>query len=218
MNVTLIRYTPDPDHLAQLAASICTRREPTEKAMMTAVNSCHESILEHASFTFLAENVSRALLAQLTRHRIASFSVESQRYVNYEDGFGFVIPPSIEALGEEHVRNYTQEMEIIHAWYCGWVELLGKEHQEDARMVLPNAANTRLLFTMNGRELRHLLELRECNKAQWEIRQLARLVHEQVKKVAPLTFANAGPGCARGQCPESRPCGNPFAGGEDDVS
>ena len=210
MNVTLIRYTPAPDDLAMEAAAMCTNKKPTERGMMNALNSGHESILEHASYTFLVEEVSRVLLAQLTRHRIASFSVQSQRYVNYEDGFGYVIPPSIEALGEEHVKNYKQEMEIIHAWYCGWCDVLGREHQEDARFVLPNAAHTKIMFTMNGRELRHFLALRECGKAQWEIREMARKVHDAVKEVAPLTFTNAGPGCVRGECPETRPCGNPY--------
>lgn len=211
MNVTLVRYTPAPDDLAMLAASICTNKEPSERGMKTAVGSGHESILEHASYTFLVEGVSRVLLAQLTRHRIASFSVESQRYVSYSDGFGYVIPPSIEELGEEAVKRYKAQMEMFHHWYCGWVECLGKEKQEDARFVLPGACHTRLLFTMNGRELRHFLSLRECNKAQWEIRELAEKVHAAVRVAAPLTFADAGPGCARGACPEKRPCGKPRA-------
>lgn len=160
MNVALIRYTPAPDELAMLAASVCTNKEPSERGMTTAVGSGHESILEHASFTFLAENISRVLLAQLTRHRIASFSVESQRYVNYEDGFGYIIPPSIADLGAEAVKRYEAQMEMIHHWYCGWVNCLGKEKQE----------------------------------------------------AAPLTFADAGPGCMRGACPEKRPCGKPRAG------
>lgn len=207
MKVQLIRYTNNPDELAMLAASLCTDKTPSEKGMMTAVDSGHESILEHASFTFLVEGVSRALLAQLTRHRIASFSVQSQRYVNYNSGFGYVIPPSVEALGEEAVEEYRQQMAQIHSWYCGWVDKLGKEKQEDARMVLPNAAHTKLMFTMNGRELRHFLALRECGKAQWEIQKLARLAHKAVAEVAPLTFHKAGANCVRGNCMEKRPCG-----------
>ncbi len=212
MNVTLIRYTHDADTLAMLAAAICVNHEPSQRGMEIAVQSGHESILEHACYTFLVEGVSRVLLAQLTRHRIASFSVESQRYVNYENEFSFVIPPSIADLGDDAVDEYCRQMEQMHAWYCGWVEKLGKDKQEDARFVLPGATQTNLLFTMNGREIRHLLSLRECNKAQWEIRELSRRVHSAVVEVAPLTFADAGPGCMRGACPEKRPCGKPVAG------
>lgn len=213
MNVKLIRYTTDADPLAQLAAGICTRHEPTERGMQRAMDSGHESILEHSAFTFLVEGVSRVLLAQITRHRLASFSVESQRYVSYENGFEYVIPPAIAALGDEHVAKYAAQMEQMHAWYNEWTTILGsgQEAREDARFVLPGAAKTRCLVTMNGRELRHFFSLRCCNRAQWEIRALANEMLKQCREVAPLMFKDAGPGCVRGKCPEAKPCGKAVA-------
>ena len=211
MNVKLIRYTTDSDQLAQLAAGICTRHEPTERGMTRAMDSGHESILEHAAFTFHVEGVSRVLLAQITRHRLASFSAESQRYVSYEDGFEYVIPPAIKALGDEYIAQYKAQMEQMHFWYNEWTALLGggQEGREDARFVLPQATQTGYLVTMNGRELRHFFSLRCCNRAQWEIRAMAREMLKQCKEVAPLMFKNAGPGCVRGSCPEGKPCGKP---------
>lgn len=209
MMIHLIRYTPAPDELAQQAAAICTAKEPTERGMRTAVDSGHESILEHASYTFLVQGVSRVTLAQLTRHRLASFSVQSQRYVNMGE-MPVVVPPAIMADGEL-MDEWADITDRIRAFYHK-----ATSHgvaQEDARYLCPEACATRLLMTMNGRELRHFLALRECGKAQWEIRQMARLCHEAVKYVAPITFENAGPGCVRGMCPEKRPCGNPYAGG-----
>lgn len=209
MNVKLIRYTADADPLAQLAAGICTRHEPTERGMQRAMDSGHESILEHSAFTFLVEGVSRVLLAQITRHRLASFSVESQRYVSYKDGLEYVIPPAITALGDEYVAKYVAQMEQMHAWYNEWAVLLGggQAAREDARFVLPGATSTRYLVTMNGRELRHFFSLRCCNRAQWEIRSVAREMLKQVKEVAPMMFSDAGPVCVRGACPEAKPCG-----------
>jgi thymidylate synthase (FAD) len=167
----------------------------------------HESILEHASFTFLAEGVSRVLLAQITRHRIASFSVQSQRYVSYEDGFGYVIPPAIRALGEDAVGQFEAQMAQIQSWYVDWQQRLGKageKSNEDARFVLPGACETRMLLTMNARELRHFFALRMCERAQWEIRGLATRMFEACYEKAPALFENAGPGCLRGPCPEGK--------------
>lgn len=211
MNVKLIRYTPAPDHLAQHAAGICTRHEPTERGMTRAMDSGHESILEHSAFTFLVEGVSRVLLAQITRHRLASFSVESQRYVSYEDGLEYVIPPAIKALGDEYIEKYRAQMEQMHFWYNEWTAVLGggQQAREDARFVLPGATSTRFLVTMNGRELRHFFSLRCCNRAQWEIRAVANEMLRQCKEAAPMMFADAGPGCVRGACPETKPCGKP---------
>ena len=120
----------------------------------------HESVMEHISFTFLVEGVSRTLLAQLTRHRIASFSVQSQRYVGYEKGFGYVVPPAVEALGQQAIDEYAAQMDQMLSWYRNWQQKLGAN--EDARFVLPNACETRLLMTMNVRELKHFLKLRMC--------------------------------------------------------
>ena len=210
MIVNLISMSNMGEWLAAAAAAVCTNSVNASKSLVQALNSGHDSVMEHVSFTFEISGVSRALLAQLTRHRIASFSVQSQRYVSYEDEMEYVTPPSIVSLGEEAVEAYDAQMKMMHAWYCEWRKQLGKEKQEDARFVLPNATTTKLIMTMNAREIKHFLSLRECNKAQWEIRELAERIHALVEEETPLLFANAGPGCVRGRCPEgSRSCGNP---------
>ena len=170
----------------------------------------HESVFEHASFTFGIEGVSRVLLAQITRHRQASFSVQSQRYVSYEDGFGYIMPPKIAALGEDAQAEFARQMDTMHLWYTQWQERLGPGEggNEDARFVLPGACETRMMVTMNVRELRHFFSLRMCSRAQWEIRELATRMHALCMEVAPALFANAGPGCLRGACPEGeKSCG-----------
>lgn len=139
--------------------------------------------------------MSRALLAQLTRHRLASFSVQSQRYVSMAEGFDYVIPPAIEALGEDAKQEFIRQMETMQAWYCDWQEKLGgagESANEDARFVLPNAAATRLVMTMNARELMHFFSLRCCNRAQWEIREMAWQMLALCKQAAPALFEHAG--------------------------
>ena len=219
LKVMLLRCTPDPDEVVALGARLCyaqadleTLRERVEthdqhKYIAGVMERGHLSVTEHASFTFAVEGVSRALLAQLTRHRIASFSVQSQRYVSMADGFDFVVPPSISALGEEEEAEFIRQMNTMHAWYCQWQEKLGgakEKANEDARFVLPNAAATRLLVTMNARELMHFFELRCCNRAQWEIREMAWQMLAACRKAAPALFEYAGPACLRGACPEGR--------------
>ena len=173
MNVVLIRHTLNPEELIALSAKLCYSRstisglservssQDQSEFISRLMNMGHESTFEHASFTFGIEGVSRVLLAQLTRHRLASFSVQSQRYVSYEKGFGYILPPRIEALGEEAVTKYTAQMNQIEEWYREWQEQLGKGEQsnEDARFVLPNACETRIMLTMNVRELRHFFSL-----------------------------------------------------------
>ena len=209
LKVILIRHTFSPEETVALAAKLCYSRATieglqdriTEKDQSAFIEKLmkmgHESVLEHTSFTFGIEGVSRVLLAQLTRHRIASFSVQSQRYVSYENGFGYIIPPSIEALGDEAAEEYRKQMETIEGWYRTWQERLGKEGEksnEDARFVLPNACETRILMTMNTRELLHFFSLRMCNRACLE--------------TAPVLFRDAGPACLRGACPEGeKSCG-----------
>ena len=211
LKVTLIEKPGNADGLAGLAASICTANGNACKSLEHALDSNHLSVTEHANFTFYVDGVSRALLAQLTRHRIASFSVQSQRYVSYESGFGYIVPPAIRALGEEAVAEYEGQMAQMQQWYEGWQQKLGnagEKSNEDARFVLPGACETRVLFTMNARELRHFFALRMCNRAQWEIRAMAQQMFEQVYPVAPALFADAGPGCISGPCPEGgRSCG-----------
>ena len=214
LNVILIRYTPSPQETIALGAKLCYSKSNIEdlKDKVSAEDQSsfinrlmemgHESVLEHATFTFGIEGVSRALLAQITRHRLASFSVQSQRYVGYENGFGYIVPPKVEELGPEAVAEYAIQMETMEKWYKEWQEKLG--NNEDARFVLPNACETRMVVTMNARELRHFFALRMCNRAQWEIRQLANAMFKECLKVAPDLFADAGPGCIRGKCPEGK--------------
>lgn len=207
MDILMITHTPNPDGVAGVAASICSRSGSAVKALETALAREHLSVTEHASFTFYVSGVSRALLAQLTRHRIASFSVQSQRYVS-QDQFEYVVPPAIEALGEDEAVMFAAQMAMIQDWYKGWQDKLlaaGRTKQqanEDARFVLPGAAETRFIFTMNARELMHFFELRCCSCAQWEIREMAWKMLEECKKVAPRLFEHAGPACLRGLCPE----------------
>lgn len=222
MNVTLIRHTLTPEELVALGARLCYSKTnllglqqqvakiDQEGFCRRVIGMVHESVLEHASFTFGVEGVSRVLLAQLTRHRLASFSVQSQRYVTLVGGFEYVIPPRIAALGEEAVRRYRNQMEQMGRWYNGWMKVLGDDGAEDARFVLPGACHTRLMLTMNVRELRHFFSLRCCRRAQWEIREMADEMLAICKQIAPALFEDAGPGCVRGHCPEGeKSCGKP---------
>ena len=220
-NVKLIRYTPAPEELIAMAGKLCysaadlddlgegvAERDQT-KYLSRLSEMGHYSTFEHASFTFGIEGVSRSLLAQITRHRIASFSVQSQRYVamgDEERGFDYVMPPAIRALGEEAAEEYRRQMEQINEWYQAWRERLGggTSANEDARFVLPNGAATRMLVTMNARELIHFLALRCCNRAQWEIREVAWQMLEQAYAAAPQLMRLAGPSCLHGACPEGR--------------
>lgn len=225
LRVELLRYTPNPQEAVAMGARLCYSAAGIEdlKQGVEAKNQDafldrlmelgHLTPIEHASFSFGIEGVSRSLLAQITRHRIASFSVKSQRYVSEasaakEDGvFGYIIPPRIEALGAEAVKQFAGQMAQIQEWYDGWVEKLGNSGEstsEDARFVLPNAAETKMMVTMNARELLHFFNLRCCNRAQWEIRALALEMLRLVRAVAPAIFRGAGPGCLKGPCPEGR--------------
>lgn len=177
--------------------------------------SGHDSILEHVSFTFLVSGVSRALLAQLTRHRIASFSVQSQRYVA-QNGFDYVIPPAIASNPklkhafefDLYTMNSNYEFMVHELIASGRTE---QEAREDARFLLPNAAVTQLVVTMNARELKHFFSLRCCNRAQWEIRALADKMRTLVLEVEEGLFKDSGAPCQRGKpCPEgTRSCGHP---------
>ena len=222
MYVELIRHTLDIEQLVALGAKLCyssadvkTLQKRIEKADQDAfikklMDMGHQSVMEHASFTFAVEGISRTCLAQLTRHRIASFSVQSQRYVFYKEGFGYIIPPNIKALGEEAVLEYESQMATMQTWYEKWQKQLGtgEGSNEDARFVLPGACETKLIMTMNVRELMHFFSLRMCNRAQWEIRGLAAQMHRHCLCVAPVLFKQAGPGCLRGPCPEGeKTCG-----------
>ncbi|MDR2514530.1 MAG: FAD-dependent thymidylate synthase [Christensenellaceae bacterium] len=217
----LIAHTPEPEKWIALAARTCYSaadiaglRRASEKNDNAAyirgiMASGHQSVIEHASFSFAVEGVSRALLAQITRHRVASFSVQSQRYVDFsQKGFDYVLPPRIEALGSEAIGRFGAQMQKMQEWYGEWAALLGENSAEDARFVLPQAAATRITMTMNARELLHFFSLRCCFRAQWEINALAWAMLDLVAPLAPTVFENAGPGCLRGPCPEgARSCG-----------
>jgi thymidylate synthase (FAD) len=225
MSVRLLRYTPQPEEVVAMGAKLCysaSNLDQLERGVQEKdpgnfiaklMSMGHLSPVEHASFTFLIEGVSRSFLAQITRHRIASYSVQSQRYVSEhstanEDGiFDYIIPPRIEALGEEYIKTYQEQMATIQKWYDYWNTVLGQkgeESQEDARFILPNGAETKMMVTMNARELLHFFSLRCCNRAQWEIRQVATRMLVLVKGVAPNLFRNAGPPCLGGTCPEGK--------------
>ena len=213
----LIRYTENPEGTIALASKLCysslgmeeliERIEGADNAkfirMLKTMN--HLSPFEHASFTFSVEGVSRAFLAQVTRHRIASFSVRSQRYVG-EGDFNYILPPAIADLGDGAIEEYTKQMETMAGWYTAWQQRLGggEKANEDARFVLPNACATKLICTMNARSLLNFFTHRCCNRAQWEIRGLAVEMLRQVREAAPHIFEKAGPPCLRGSCPEGK--------------
>lgn len=213
MNVRMIRCTPGADELAGWAAGLCYDSENEERSLNHAMNRSHFSVLEHACFTFEISDVSRALLAQISRHRIASFSVQSMRYVSMKEKFRFVTPPSIASLGPKEEEEYQAQMWQMHDWYMLWQERLIKaghrkeQANEDARFVLPLATCTHLAVTMNARELLHFFNLRCCRRAQWEIRDLAWEMLKLCQIAAPKLFEKAGPSCVSGTCPEgSRSC------------
>ena len=203
MKIKLISHTPDPQRMVAMSARLCyspVGAEDLVENMSTAqvenllnkiVEMEHLSTLEHVSFTFAVEGVSRVLTHQLVRHRIASYSQQSQRYVS-EHEFEYIMPPSISAnpLAKE---KFEQLMSNIRSTYDQLVEL--GINKEDARYCLANATETKIVVTMNARTLLHFFQLRCCVRAQWEIRNLADAMLIEVKKVAPLLFKKAGPTC-----------------------
>ena len=206
MKVTLKRCTIDPDEICGEAAALCYDSKKPQSALLHATESGHSSVTEHAVFTFEVEGVSRALLAQLTRHRLASFSVQSQRYVNMKE-MPVVTPPSIAAEFDVLVR-YEKLMEEIKDFYHFAIDR--GIPKEDARFATPQGACTKLMVTMNARELCHFFSLRCCNRAQWEIREMADQMLAICLKAAPTIFRHAGPGCVSGPCPEgAKCCGHP---------
>lgn len=203
MKVILLSHTPNPGLICGSAAAVCTASRNTEKSLNSALDAGHTSVLEHASFTFKIEGLSRAAMAQLTRHRLASFDVESQRYVKMED-VKQVMPESI--AKSEFAKDAEKILNESMALYRRMVD--AGIPAEDARYVTAQAVETNLLLTMNARELRHFFSVRCCNRAQWEIRGMADAMLAICKRVAPELFYGAGPGCVSGNCPEACPCGN----------
>jgi len=236
MEVTLIAHTPMPEKIVAGAAKLCYSDadvgellsglddEKSREFVEMLASLGHESPTEHVSFTFVVEGVSRALLAQLTRHRIASYSVQSQRYVKLED-FKFVTPPAIasdskakeifDSAMKRDAEDYAALAGILKEKYykqrldegLSEKEALGKAEKqavEDARFVLPNACETKLIVTMNTRSLQNFFRDRCCSRAQWEIRALADEMLRQVCAAAPSLFKPSGPACVSGRCPEGK--------------
>jgi thymidylate synthase (FAD) len=210
MKVTLLAYTPEPEKVVAAAARLCyspdgadalfdgLTEQKAKSFLHKLVEMGHFSPIEHVSFTFAVEGVSRTLSHQMVRHRIASYSQKSQRYVR-EDTFDYIVPPSV-VENEEAQRIFHTQMEKIRQAYQALREIV---HHEDARYVLPNACETKFVFTMNARSLHNFFALRCCNRAQWEIRLLAEAIYKEVKRVAPTLFGAAGPACvSNGACPE----------------
>lgn len=218
MKVSLIRYTPEPEQTVAAAARLCYSPDQVEdllvgltenrakKLLAKLVEQRHFSPLEHVSFTFGISGVSRSLSHQLVRHRIASYSQQSQRYVALST-VPAVVPPSI-ANDPEALELFRQAMQTVEQTYQ---KLLTRVPAEDARYVLPNACQTNLVATMNARSLHNFFNLRCCNRAQWEIRELAWQMLDLVRQVAPTLFQSAGPGCLSGSgCQEgAMSCGAP---------
>ncbi|MEK7447306.1 MAG: FAD-dependent thymidylate synthase [Patescibacteria group bacterium] len=215
----MVEYTPEPEKTIAVAARQCYYKDDAlilkdqisdefvTRFLGELISSGHHSTLEHASFTFFISGISRACSHQLVRHRIASYSQQSQRYVNFGEGFTYICPPSIKK-DKEKLKIFEDEMEKIAAGY----DKLGKLgiKPEDARFLLPNAAETKITVTMNARSLLHFFEERTCTRAQWEIRAMATKMLEQAKEVAPIIFQYAGPTCrTQGICwqSEKQSCG-----------
>ena len=214
MKVVLLRHTPDPDKTAALSARLCyspvgvpelqeaMSEEEAGRLVRMLVRMGHFSPLEHVTFTFAIEGVSRVLTHQLVRHRIASYSQQSQRYVKAHD-FASVIPHTIEQIPEAKAK-FEACMQGLQNLYNDLADNYGIP-AEDARYVLPNAAETKIVCTFNARSLYNFFTLRCCNRAQWEIRELAWRMLVQCRQVAPVLFEKAGPDCvARGICKEGK--------------
>lgn len=214
MKVKLINHTPEPDKTVAAAARLCyspvgaeqIMENFSEEGITVFLNKLmeigHWSPTEHVSFTFAVEGVSRALSHQLVRHRIASYSQQSQRYVRLED-FAYIVPPTIQK-DPQALKVFQGAIDQIRQAYQKLAQVVPAE---DARYVLPNACETKVVFTFNCRSLYNFFEHRCCERAQWEIRRMANLMLAEVKRVAPILFAKAGPSCAvRGSCPEGSMC------------
>lgn len=239
MKVQIIAHTPDPERVVAQAGKLCyssvgvediaenLTQEEIDKFVKMLIQMGHESPVEHVTFTFAIEGISRVTTHQLVRHRIASYSQQSQRYVKLNQ-FEYIVPPEIEKIPEAKAL-FLETMEKDQKAYDELVKLLMKEKIprdamlskqqynaiekqaiEDARYVFPNACETKIVVTMNVRTLLHFFNVRCCERAQWEIREMAKQMLIECKKVAPMLFKNAGPACVRGKCTEGKmSCGKP---------
>lgn len=228
MKVKLLEYTPNAEKLIASAAKLCYSssgiedlqnnldKEKVDKFLNMLMSYGHESPIEHVSFTFGIEGVSRSLTHQLVRHRIGSYSQQSQRYVRL-DQFEYVIPPSVEK-DEEAKKIYIETMKSCQKSYDNIANILKEKYInnglrdidaekkaiEDARYVFPNACTSKIIVTMNARSLMNFFRHRCCNRAQWEIRELAEIMLFEVKDVAPTLFKYCAPGCVNAPCPEGK--------------
>jgi len=223
-SVRLVRVTPDAEQLISAAAKLCYASDPSaifqgspeevELFLFRLRSMGHLSPFEHASYTFLLEGVSRAMTHQLIRHRIASYSQRSQRYVTHE-AFDYIIPPSLKGKRvetgngrEDAAEYYSRFMEYAAEVYGNLRKTLGGSGEtanEDARYVLPNAAETKIMVTMNARELFHFASERLCSRAQWEIRAVAEEMLRLAGEASPVIFKGIGPKCVKqGRCPEGK--------------
>lgn len=234
MKVKILSYTPDPEKVIAMAAKLCYSAvgvdeieenltpENIEEFLNRLMSLGHESPLEHVTFTFAVEGISRACSHQLVRHRIASYSQQSQRYVKLNQ-FEYIIPPHINEIDEAR-ELFIDKMKKDQEAYDKLVEMLFKKHYnkfieigknekaakrkaekwaiEDARYVFPNACETKIVFTMNVRSLYNFFNHRCCIRAQWEIRELATKMLRQLKEITPTLFKDMGPSCIKGPCPE----------------
>jgi len=220
MDVRLLYHTPEPERAIAAAARLCyapvgaaelletMTDEAVRRVLKTVITSGHLSTLEHASYTFAIDGVSRAMTHQLVRHRLASYNQQSQRYVSYDDP-SFIVPPEIDADPDKRLAFITACGDAFMAYRS---MLDAGVAPEDARYLLPNAMETKIVVTMNVRELLHFLELRCCRRAQWEIREVALRMLELAEPTAPYIFMDAGAACRRGPCTEGKmACKDPYA-------
>jgi thymidylate synthase (FAD) len=220
MDVHLLSHTPEPERAIAAAARLCyapigaaelmetMSEDAVHRILKILMSSGHLSALEHATYTFAIDGVSRALTHQLVRHRVASYNQQSQRYVSYAEEPEFIVPPTV-AADPAALERFNAANEAAFASYRSLID--AGIPAEDARYVLPNAMETKIVVTMNVRELLHFFELRCCNRAQWEIRNLALAMLDLVEPTAPYIFLDAGASCRRGPCRENKmTCGDPY--------
>lgn len=220
MDVRLLYHTPDVERAVAAAARLCyapvgaaelletMSDEAVRKVLRTVITSGHHSALEHASHTFAIDGVSRAMTHQLVRHRLASYNQQSQRYVSYADEPCFIVPPDVTADPGRR-SDFEAACSAAFAAYRALID--SGVAPEDARYLLPNATETKIVVTMNIRELLHFFELRCCKRAQWEIRAVALRMLELAEPTAPYVFMDAGASCRRGPCREgAMSCGDPY--------
>lgn len=222
MKVKLINYTKNPEKIVAQSARLCysnlgiedlkksLTNESITKLIKKIMRLGHYSVLEHITFTFAMEGISRVTSHQLVRHRIASFSQQSQRYVKIsKKDFPYIIPKSI-AKDDKLRKIFIDAIKELDKIYHQFLD--DNIAAEDARYILPQAVVTKIIITANARELLHIFKLRCCNRAQWEIREVAKSMLKEVKDTAPTIFENAGPPCILGPCPEGEfTCGKPWS-------